>query len=99
METGLWRFYFYSSYFVTGLSVFSERDAMPDCLKDKPLWQLDIDTPFPEELGIHYENQRHHGLISPTRPVKVHTLEKVSIVHVRLYWNFEEPTPRWRTRN
>lgn len=54
-----------------GLSIYSSEDALPPFFEQDPKWQLDIKTPFPEELTIFYEEERRHAMIAPTRKVKV----------------------------
>ncbi|KAJ7371947.1 hypothetical protein OS493_022046 [Desmophyllum pertusum] len=49
---------------------------MPPNLQ-KQLWQLDVNTPFPDELKIYYEPQSKHGLIAPTIKVKRQKFEKM----------------------
>ncbi|XP_078351349.1 uncharacterized protein LOC144636080 [Oculina patagonica] len=62
----------------SGLSVFSSQELMPEFLRKDTarLWQLDLNTPFPEELEISYDGRRH-GVISPRRRVSQENLEKM----------------------
>ena len=56
---------------------------MPPPLRNRPamLWHLDVNTPFPEELEIFYDGEKH-GVITPRSRVTRQTLEKVNVHHL-----------------